>query len=788
MLTFDNVYRAPLARMKDAADRWSEMKRKLDDLAEDARRTMADQARAEDWRGLNAEVTKPFIDKTVKEFTDAAKAADGIHKVLKDGYETFKRAQDELKKLVEVEAPGQGLVVRGDGSVEARDPVAEDVGARHDPDFDLAHRKEQAQVAALKRRVDAVVERCDDADVACANALRANITGDAHDFSAPTYTSLDAEEAARAAELARKGRDLTHAELERLNELLADNQKAGVFSRAFYDRLGTKGALEFFGELASDTGGQGSEQRDKERLADVQALQKNLGLNLANATRGDEGWAKEWSAELRRLGTERVPLPSRPDGTGPYGYQLLGGLLRYGDYHPKFLVPIAEHVTQLHAKEPDLFRPDRTMLGPRSQGTYNPSGTNGHGYDPVIPVLEALGHSPEAAKQFFSAEPTAYERDGRAGGTLDLGKDKDGASVTKYLDYFASEKYASFSDNVTGDDAAKAKEYMPDALGHALEAATLGHAWDDSSAGLNRDETTAEIMASVVEKYGSDPEFVKKHQWALTDSLGNMGAGYIDDLSWALTDNDPNSPYAPDVEGKSLKDAADIAARHPQFGEDGAVDFLSVLGQYPEAYATMSTADRLYTVSMLEAQVGADSRIHESDAIETARRGAQLQGVLDYSRAGQITAEGEKAIEDYEKAQEERGAWVQFGTTAAIAAGVAFVPATAAAAGAAAIIVPLAVDTGSGALETLAGVVVGDWSEKSKEEFKDSTEDRVGEDREAVYTAGRHSALSPSRHFADAHEGHGSNGFAGTLRLAAGLGYSEGNSLAGQVGHGAETG
>ncbi|MFI8514686.1 hypothetical protein ACIGHB_26525 [Streptomyces sp. NPDC085460] len=788
MLTFDNVYRAPLARMKDAADRWSEMKRKLDDLAEDARRTMADQARAEDWRGLNAEVTKPFIDKTAKEFTDAAKAADGIHRILKDGYETFKRAQDELKKLVEVEAPGQGLVVRGDGSVEARDPVAEDVGARHDPDFDLAHRKEQAQVAALKRRVDAVVERCDDADVACANALRANITGDAHDFSAPTYTSLDAEEAARAAELARKGRDLTHAELERLNELLADNQKAGVFSRAFYDRLGTKGALEFFGELASDTGGQGSEQRDKERLADVQALQKNLGLNLANATRGDEGWAKEWSAELRRLGTERVPLPSRPDGTGPYGYQLLGGLLRHGDYHPKFLVPIAEHVTQLHAKEPDLFRPDRTMLGPRSQGTYNPSGANGHGYDPVIPVLEALGHSPEAAKQFFSAEPTAYERDGSVGGALDLGKGKGGDDVGKYLDYFASEKYASFSDNVTGDDAAKAKEYMPDALGHALEAATLGHAWDDPNPVLHRDATTAEIMKDVVEKYGGDPEFVKKHHSALADSLGNMGAGYIDDLSWALDDHAPDSVHAPDVEGKSLKDAADIQAGHPDFGRGLAVDFLSVLGQHPDAYATMSTADRIYTVSVLEAQVGAGGRIDEGGALAAVGTGAQLQGLLDESRAGQIQAEGEKAIEDYEKAQAEKGAWVELGVGTAIAAGVAFVPPVAATAGAAAILVPLAVDTASGAMETLAGVVVGDWSEKSVEEYKDATEDKAGEEREAVYTAGRHSAESPARHFVDVHRDDVSSLFKQQLYMATDVGYAKGNSFAGQIGNGPETG
>ncbi|WP_306313591.1 hypothetical protein [Streptomyces hydrogenans] len=774
MLTFDDVYQAPLGRLKDAADRWAEMRRKLDVLAEDAHRTMVLKSRAEDWRGLNAEVTKPFIDKTAKEFADAAKAAGGVHAILDDGHRTFKKAQDELKRIVETEAPAQGLLVKADGSVEARHPVAEDTGFREDPEFDTARRKEAADIAALRRRIDAVVENCIDADTACVNALRANMTADRHDFSAPKYTSLDAEEAQRAVDLARKGRNLTHAELEQLNELLADNRRAGEFSRTFYDRLGPKGALEFFGELAADT-------RDEERLTDVRALQKNLGLNLANATQSNGDWAKDWSADLRKLGTERVPLPSRPDGTGPYGYQLLGGLLRYGDYHPKFLVPIAEHVTQLHAKEPDLFRPDRMLMGPRSQGTYNPSGTNGHGFDPVIPVLEALGHSPEAAKEFFSARPTAYERDGSVGGTLELGG-KNG-----YLDFFADKSYASFSDHI-GNEAKNSGDFMPDALGHALEAATLGHAWDDPSPGLHRDATTAGIMLKVVEKYGGDAEFVKKHHSALADSLGNMGAGYIDDLNWALSDNNTQSVYAPDVEGKSLKDTADILAHHPEIGRESAIKFLSVLGQHPDAYASMSTADRLYTVSMLEAQVGADGRIDEAGAREVARTGAHLQGALDESRGKQIEAEGEKAIEDYEKAQEERAAWVEFGVGTAIAAGVAFVPPVAATAGAAAILVPLAVDTASGAMETLAGVVVGDWSEKSVEEYKDATEDKVGEDREAVYGAGRHSAESPVEHFVRERGPQVSGDLRQDLIEAVDIGYAKGNSLVGQIGNGPETG
>ncbi|MEU0401233.1 hypothetical protein ABZ318_13475 [Streptomyces sp. NPDC006197] len=123
MLTFDNVYQAPLDKMKAAADDWAAMKGKLDTLARDARSTMAAKAGDDYWRGVNAEVTKPFVDKTAKEFGDAAKAADGIHKVLEDGYNAFKKAKDELKKTVETEAPAKGFRVRSDGTVEAVDSL-----------------------------------------------------------------------------------------------------------------------------------------------------------------------------------------------------------------------------------------------------------------------------------------------------------------------------------------------------------------------------------------------------------------------------------------------------------------------------------------------------------------------------------------------------------------------------------------------------------------------------------------------------------------------------------------
>ncbi|MFE2597941.1 hypothetical protein ACFXCZ_15830 [Streptomyces sp. NPDC059396] len=779
MLTFNNVYNAPLDRLKSAADDWSEMTTKLETLAEDARTTMAARARDDYWRGVTAEVTKPFVDKTAREFDDAAKAAKGIKLILADGYEAFKKAKDDLKALMDTEAPAQGLVVTAHGRVEAQYPLQDSQAARHDPDYSELLRAQNNKIDAMQRRIDAIVETCDDADVATANALKANITTDQHNFSAPRYDSLDAEEAQRAIDLANKGRDLTHAELQQLNELLSDNHSSRDFSRRFYDGLGPEGALEFFGQLSTDT--YDYSELDEERLRDVQALQRNLGLNLATATSptgANDAWTDRWSEEMRRLGTERIPVV-RNDMNPPYGYQLLGGIMRYGNYDPKFLNPIAEHVVQLHQKDPYMFADSKLAIGgPRNP--YNPSGVNGSGYDPVVGMLEALGHSPEASRQFFSAEPTAYNEDGtvNTGADANLGKGKDGYPIESYLDYFASEEYESFPD-IDGhdpDDAAKSMAYMPDALGHALESATLGYPWDSPDPNAVRDATSASIMGQVVEKYGQDPGLLK-HQEALADRMGHMGAGYIDDINWALEENLDGSIFAPDKNPDA----------HAEFGRDDARQFLSSLGQHPDAYASVTTAERIYTTSMLEAQVGPDGRPDQGAARAAVGVGAEVQGMLDQSRADQVEAEGLKLHEEYEKAQQQRSAWVEFGATSAIAAGVAFLPATAAV-GAAAILVPLAVDTGSGALEQIAGQVIGDWSDGSIDKHKEKIEELTREEKTTVFRAGEHSAEAPMKHFRDQHGIDMNSEFGRDLRDSVDLGYAKGNDRENQQGNDPETG
>src|SRR5690606_8437866 len=174
---------------------------------------------------VNAGVTKEFIGKTAKEFADAVAEAKGVHRILNEGYAAIKKARADLIAIRDDEGPAAGVRVNGKGKVTPREPLSEIKGARNEPDYDQLLRKERQAVEEWQKRIDLIVDNCNDTDLALKNTLEANVT-DRKDFGAPRYTTLDQEEAARAVALASKGRDLTHAELQQLNELLKDNSSS----------------------------------------------------------------------------------------------------------------------------------------------------------------------------------------------------------------------------------------------------------------------------------------------------------------------------------------------------------------------------------------------------------------------------------------------------------------------------------------------------------------------------------------------------------------------------------
>lgn len=773
-LTLRDVAEVDLGKLGTAVAHWGKAVAHLKTLATNATSGLLAKSDSARWGGANATVTRAFVTKTAKEFTDAHAEAESIWKLLDDAHAELLKIQRSMKTAVDVDAPSMGVKIEdvGGGAVRWFFPHV-----RGDTDERTQEQREAAQ--ALADRVAGLIAHATEIDGSVSRALAKSHGNDPYNFGHKSYESLDDAQQERAGELAKLGTEMTDKQFAEFNALMKYNARDHDFATAFYKGLGgPEKTLEFFGRMSLD----GTQGDDKARLALTQELQRNMGTALGTASH-DKAFTAEWGPEMRKLGTERIPM-SKHDIGGPFGYQLLGGMMRYGDYDAKFLNPIAEHVAQLHQKDPELFAENKEVNSP-FKNQFNPAGVNGAGYDPMTAMLEALGNSPDAAKQFFTDPPTAYNEDGTVnkGAAADLGK-ADDYPIDNYLDFFGTEKWESFGDvnSLGGKEGEAALGHMPDALGRALEAATLGYPAGHPDGDVVRDADNAAVMQQVMEKYGSDPGLLK-HQEALTDSLGTMGAGYIDDINWALDKNDQDSVFAP---GRNPEGRIDFSESLDGDGRSVARGFLSALGQHPDAYATLSAAEQVYTRSILEGQVGPDGKINEGGARSAVHIGAEVQGMLDQSRADQVEADSLKTHEDYEKAVEKRQGWIEMGAGVGVAAAVAFLP-MAPAVGAAAVLIPLATDAGSTVVEGTFSQFVGGLSENSVEEHKEKTEEENRKEKTKIYSAGERLAEAPMEGFLDRNQLIVDSAFERDLVESMKLGYSIGNDRENQQGHDAET-
>lgn len=81
MPTFEQLLNAKLGPLNTAATQWTEMIAKLTQLKTDAS-AMTSKADKSTWRGENASVTKAFVTKTAKEFSDAVTEAESVRDLI----------------------------------------------------------------------------------------------------------------------------------------------------------------------------------------------------------------------------------------------------------------------------------------------------------------------------------------------------------------------------------------------------------------------------------------------------------------------------------------------------------------------------------------------------------------------------------------------------------------------------------------------------------------------------------------------------------------------------------
>ncbi|MFE1883613.1 hypothetical protein [Streptomyces diastatochromogenes] len=668
-------------QLGEAITDWRNMAKKLKTHAEDADKNLKGRAHKADWAGVNATVTREFIDKTTGEYADAHTQADTVANILSDTRDELIDYRTQVQAAIERGANEHQLSVAdtGDGTFVVTQNTRPDWAS--DPSGKTSPTDQQA-VNDLRDEIRRILNQATESDSTAAKALRLIVDQAKYGFSGASYENRDSAakviaDADRLAKiLAKNPHDVTNTELASLNSTLAKYKNDPLFAEEFAEQVGPKKLLTFYAGIADPYQG----GYDPERGTQAKQLQKNLGIVIGQATLSDSDRMQSWEHQMIKLGPDQL---GTDDANNPTGYAVMSNLMRFGDYDDQFL---NDYGDKLLAYDKKVNGEGISLwVNNANQGDLNFWGyKNDRGRDPVTGFLEALGHNPDASTQFF-AQP-----DG-AGDTVNKASE-----VNDHLKYLAKDRVWASDVTLEGKDGYVAGR---DSLGHALEAATTGYAYDVSAdavkaGGDHRTGATAAVMEQVAYLYGSEDGPKMLHdQPELADSLGKMAGAYIDDIDYELSGI-----------GDHSKDASDFPARYAeraQFGNQGAIDFLSVLGQNEDSHKAVTTAQHLYTLSMLDAHPPT-SDANMNHARDILAVGAESRGILDNSRVQQAETTYGANSEEANKALGRSGDWKKLVAGAVIAGGVAAIPLPGSTA-AALVIAPLAADTLTNAANTLVG-------------------------------------------------------------------------------------
>ncbi|MEW2066207.1 DUF6571 family protein [Streptomyces sp. NPDC007346] len=510
------------------------------------------EAKAADWSGINATVTKAFVTKTAVEFQDVAAQAQSVLGILRDASAEFKRHKAALRTIVD-DVAKQNIYINARGGAVASLPSGAAAG-----NADIRKPTEE-ELAAAERRIKRVLWEASETDRIAARALRA-LAKNKHDFSGDGPGGLkeadDQQGKADADYWAKKVKESDPGEwsdkdVERFNETLRNQRDNPGFAERFATTLGADGTLQFWRDLAAPPGG----AVDGERAKVLAQVQDSLSMTLATASHSDSPAMETWKRDVIAAGDKPFPIQGLP--MGPSGFQVMSSLMGKGRFDDEFLndygSALIEYEREFRAEPKYLWR-DTTDLN------YPPSAERN---DPFVGFMESLGHNPQASLDFFNDSTKAD------------GKDLDN------WDYLVAK----------GDNA---REWPPaddgsplghDALGHALESATIGVPYDSDATPPKHSSGSAELVNRIVAEYGKNPD--RLDESPLNDSLGNITAEYMRDVQDALDNGGDITTY-----GKNAN-LMDLAR------DNELQTFLGAVGKDPDAYGAIITSQQAVTTELV---------------------------------------------------------------------------------------------------------------------------------------------------------------------------------------------
>ncbi|MFB7368860.1 DUF6571 family protein [Streptomyces sp. NPDC056222] len=428
MPTFEQLLNARFGPLDTAVTQWTEMITKLTELQTDAK-AMKTKADKSTWKGENASVTKEFVTKTAKEFSDAVTEAESVRDLLKDANTLLKTAQSDLKAAYE--NPPPGITIHPNGVLShSVHPDRRSKGSTESV-------ATEAQFNALREKLEGILQRAAEADELCAWGLRALIKNHPNDFGSTDLGGVadakkmraeekqQAENGREAAKLYARWEHLDDKERDRLLQLAEGGKNSPAFAEQLMTNLSYRGrdqqeaVLLLAGSL--EAGG-----RDGQLSGTDARLYKALSGSLATATGPDStigspgGVTSAWTDKLITTARDGNGLSNRHPG------HIGGGAASLKDLTDLMAADAGDDTTYDPNKEgsspwkkdegdPVYSEAFLAEVGNtiREWETNNDDAYDGHmkhwqgtQEDPMKGLLNAMSRNPSAATHYFDPNTT----------------------------------------------------------------------------------------------------------------------------------------------------------------------------------------------------------------------------------------------------------------------------------------------------------------------------------------------------------------------------------------------
>ena len=402
-LSFQALDSLKLGKLKKAVDAWTEMRKKLDDIAEGGEGATAAQLErmtaGADWSGANAQITEKFTKQTAEQVRAMAEQAESVRVLLSGAHSAFQGHKTDLRNEVE-DAAKKDVLVLSDGKIVPIGPSGQNPDAKPPT---------QGTIDGVKARIDKILEGAG-RDNGIARRGLEKLAQDPYSFASISYKSFedaDAEQGVKdaedAADLMRRKDQLTGSQLTQLEKLLERQHNNPAFAEKLATEMGPEGVLQFWRSVADPGHGDTPTGARSDALGRVQ---DQLSLTLATASHVDTPAMEEWKKNFIDAGSKQF---GHPDVMAKgWGFQYASALMGKGKFDTDFLDQYGDALLKFEKeKTKGAFDPAGLWANPAGGSpVINHSGKDPM-TDPMTGFLKATSHNPEFASELFDDKETA---------------------------------------------------------------------------------------------------------------------------------------------------------------------------------------------------------------------------------------------------------------------------------------------------------------------------------------------------------------------------------------------